>query len=151
MTLLATNAKRKGRGAVLVLRRRQGLKVGRVTFQATGNNRSVEVGKAISIPWAIDPAQPGPIGDRQLKELVLDPVQIRLALLARSDHNSNALRARMCVRRLSRHRSLKKAIFAIHLLFVIWKNRLGFAVFRIFSPAVNLPRMEFRLGVVDVR
>jgi hypothetical protein len=39
-----------------------------------------------------------------------------LALLARSDHNGNALRARICVQRLARHRSLKKTILAVHLL-----------------------------------
>ena len=76
MTLFAADAQRESRGAVLIDRRRQSFKVRGMTLQATRNNLAVEVGKAIAVAGAVDPSQPGPIGNRQLKELVVAPVQV---------------------------------------------------------------------------
>src|ERR1700753_2164265 len=78
IALLATDTQSKAGSDVFVDGGRQSLEIGRVTLQAARDDGPVEVSEAISIARTVDPAQPGPIGHRQLKELVFVPVQVSL-------------------------------------------------------------------------
>ena len=68
------------------------LKVGGMAFQASRNDRAVEVRLPVRIAGAVDPTlRLGEIGHRQLKELAASPVEIRLANFPRSDDDVHAL------------------------------------------------------------
>ena len=110
MTLLALDTEREARGAVLVDRRRQSLKMSCVAFQASRDDGPVKVGEAISITGAVHPTERRPVRDWQLEELIFVPVQVGLTLLARPNDESNALGTRVRVRRRACNSGLNKAV-----------------------------------------
>ena len=70
----------------------QDLEVGGMAFQATRYNRAIEVRLSIRIAGAVDPAlRLGEIGNRQLKESAVSPIEISLANFPRSDDDVHAL------------------------------------------------------------
>ena len=138
MTFFALDTEREVRGAVPVDRRRQSLKVGRVAFQASRDDGAVKVSEAISITGAVHPTELRPVRDWQLEELIFVPVQVGLTLLARPNDESNALGARVGVRRRACNRGLKKTVL------------LPFPVLNIYVLHVH-PEVETRIrGLQDV-
>ena len=111
----AGNAQNKPGLPVVVLRFSGGhrRKVGGVTFQAARHNRPAEIRDPIGKSRAVHPpVQFRPIRNRQLKQLIALPIQIRLPLFAGARNDVDAFALRFLVRRLPEHRGFVKTIFA---------------------------------------
>src|SRR5471032_137103 len=65
-----------------------------MALKAARHDRPVELGRAVGVTRAVDPGiDAGPVRHRELEELVLVPVQVRLSLPPRTDDDVEALRA----------------------------------------------------------
>ncbi len=115
MAPLASNAQNKISLIVAIPERRGSdrLKVGRMTFDAAGNHRPVEICRAVQISWTVDPAAEfHPIRNGEFEKLVSLPIQICLALSSGAYYQAKGFRPFLAAGRLSEDRGLIKA--AVH-------------------------------------
>src|SRR5690349_24532786 len=65
-----------------------------VALQAPWDDDAPEIDQPILISWAVDPlADAGEVGDRQLEQQTVPPVEIRLPPAPRADHEIDPLRS----------------------------------------------------------
>src|ERR1700730_170293 len=82
-----------------------------VALQAPRDNAPIETRRAVLITGTVDPpSQHGRIANRQLKQLMVIPKQVRLALSARPDHQIKPLRVGSLIWWRSPNRGLKKFV-----------------------------------------
>src|SRR5215207_8496128 len=84
-----------------------------MTLETSRHDRSAEIDRSVSIAGTVDPTPHfRPIGNRQLKELILFvPVEVSLSLAPGADDKVKSLRGRNRVRRSSEHARLEEAIW----------------------------------------
>jgi hypothetical protein len=113
MAPLARNPQHIPAFSVDILRRRRThpRKIRRVAFQASRNDRPLEIRGAVDESRTVYPlVQLRPIRHRQLKKLIASPVQMRLASFPGAGNEVNSLRARLLVRWLPEHHRLVEAV-----------------------------------------
>ena len=62
-----------------------------MAFKTARNYRPAEIQSLVAVSGAVDPTvDSGPVRDRQLKKLIVLPVQIRLSFATRADYKVEA-------------------------------------------------------------
>lgn len=118
MAPLARNAQNKISLIVAISKRRgsERFKIRRMTFDAAGNDRPVEICRAVQISGTVDPAAEfHPIRNGKFEKLVPLPVKIGLTLSSGAYYQAKRFRAFPDAGRFSEDRSLiKTAVRGIH-------------------------------------
>src|ERR1051325_8936548 len=82
-----------------------------MTLETARHDRPAEIQSSISVAGTVDPTTDfGPVRHRQLKELIVFPVEISLAFAARTDDEIEAFGERDRVGWRSEHADLEEAI-----------------------------------------
>lgn len=93
MALLALDAEESTDVAVAIRGRRKCLEIGRMTFETTRDDGTLKVCEAVAVAGAVYPSEFGPVGNRELEELIFIPEEVGLSFVAGADDNGEALGA----------------------------------------------------------
>src|SRR5579872_2896288 len=94
VALLAPNPQHQAVLQISVIRRRRRLERGRVALQTSRINRAIERHLPVHVSGTVDPlVRISPVRDRQLEQLIVFPVEIRLPAPPRAHHDVELLRS----------------------------------------------------------